>query len=339
MVGSLLALLDLLQLHVCLVRRVGDRLGKEVARHEVAAAARGQVAPAREQAHGLIVDLAVALCGVLDGAAALCEGRRVEDDEVEGAALLAQARAVLTQLRQIFEDVRAGEVHAIVEPIQTRVLGSEVDGGLAHVDAAHEVRPARRGVQAEGAHVAEAVKHAAPAGDLPNGPAVVLLVEEEARLLAVLDVKVKDKAVLDDLDAGAFGNLRGLDVPPALVLRQALLRAGRRVVALVDAAHVLAVGLERLEQQGIDRGSEELHAHRAHLRDQHVLIAVDDEAGHPVGLREDHAAGVGVGLAAGKGASAHGYLAVFPCPGDPAGPEGFVDAVVGVSRDDTHADL
>ena len=187
--------------------------------------------------------------------------------------------------------------------------------------------------------MAEAVEHAAPAGDLPNGAAVVLLVEEEARLLAVLDVKVKDKAVLDDLDAGAFRNLRGLAVPPALVLRQALLRAGRRVVALVDAAHVLAVGLERLEQQGIDRGSEELHAHRAHLRDQHVLIAVDDEAGHAVCLREDHAAGVDVGLAAGKGASAHGCLAVFPCPGDPAGPEGLVDAVVGVARDDAHANL
>ena len=187
--------------------------------------------------------------------------------------------------------------------------------------------------------MAEAVEHASPAGDLANGASVVLLVEEEARLLAVLDVEVKDKSVLDDLDAGAFGNLRGLAVPPALVLRQALLRAGGRVVALVDAAHVLAVCLERLEQQGIDRGPEELHAHRAHLRDQHVLVAVDDEAGHAVCLREDHTAGVGVGFAAGKGATAHGDLAVLPRPGDPARPEGLVDAVVGVARNDAHADL
>ena len=157
--------------------------------------------------------------------------------------------------------------------------------------------------------------------------------------MAVLDVEVKDEAVLDDLDASALGNLGTLAVPPALVLQQALLRAGGRVVALVDAAHVLPVGLERLEQQGIDRGAQELHAHRAHLRDQHVLIAVDDEAGHAVGLREDHAAGVGVGLTAGKGAAAHGDLAVFPGPGDAAGPEGLVDAVVGVARDDAHTDL
>ena len=372
MVGGLLALLDLAELDVRVVGGLGDGAGQQVARHEVAAAAGREVAAAGQQAQGVAVDLLVAAAGVAHGLAALGEGRRVEHDEVEGAALVAQALAVAGELGEVVEDVRAGEAHARravgrdVERVGAGVFAREVDGRLAHVDAAHEVGAARGCVQAEGSDVAEAVEHATTRGELADRAAVVLLVEEEAGLLAVLDVEVEEDAVLAHDDAGvgaaalldlregvgacrrvvgypgAGGGVDGAgrgEVVEALLEGEAVLGAGGGVVALVDRADGLAVGGEDREEERVDGRAQALHADGADLGDEDVLVAVDDEAAEGVGLGEEQATAVGVGLAAGQGARAHAGLAVRPGPLELAGPEGRVEAVVGVAADDADADL
>ena len=207
----------------------------------------------------------------------------------------------------------------------------------SRASAAHELRAARGGVQAEGSHVAEAVEHAPAGRDLAHGAAVVLLVEEEAGLLAVLEVEVKAQAVLAHHEAR--GLRRGQAVPPALVLRQALLGSGRAVVALVDRVDLLAVRGEGVHERAVDHGAQALHAHGAHLRDQHVLVAVGHEAGQVVGFGEGHAAAGGIRLGAGEAAAAHRDAAVLPRPRDAARPEGVVEAVVGVAAHHADADL
>ncbi len=217
-------------------------------------------------------------------------------------------------------------------------MRGEVKRRLAYVNTAHVGGPARGGVHAKGPHVTEAVQHAAAVSKLAHGAAVVLLVKEEARLLAVLKVKREREAVLvhQHVRVQCLGS-----VPPALVERQALLLARRGIVALVDAAHVLAVGAQHVQQHGVERRAQALHAHGAYLRNQRLLVAVNHQAGKAVGLAEEHAAAVGVGgvPAGAGGASAHGGHAVVPRPRELAMPKRLVNAVVGVACHDAHANL
>ena len=272
-----------------------------------------------------------------DGSAALGEGGRIEHDKVERSALLAQPAAVAPQLGKVVEDVGAREAHAVGEAVQARVLLGEVKGGLAHVDAAYEVGAARGGVHAEGANVAEAIEHATPVREAPHGAAIVLLVEEEAGLLAVLDVDGEREAVLAHGDDGRAR--RGRPVPPALVERKPLLGARRRVVALVDGAHVLSAVSKRLEQERVDGVAQALHAHGADLCHQDMLVAVDHEAGHAVRLREDHAAAGEVALGAREPAPSQAADAMLPRPAHAALPEPLVDKVVGVAGHQADANL
>ena len=212
--------------------------------------------------------------------------------------------------------------------VEARVLLREVDRHLADVDAAHVLGSARDGVEAKGADVAKAVEHAPPHRDLPHGAAIVFLVKEEARLLAVLEVERKGKAVFVHRDAGVGGRRT---VPPALVERQAFLCPERCVVALVEGTHVLAVGLQTLEEKRVQRRTQQLHAVRTHLRDEHLLVPVDDKAWQPVDLAEDDATRAGVCWHGARGARAHGRHAMLPCILDAATPKGHVEAVVGVA--------
>ena len=68
-------------------------------------------------------------------------------------------------------------------------MRGKVKRRLAHVNAAHVAGAARSSVHAKGANVAEAVEHAPAVGKVAHRATVVLLVKEEARLLAVLEVK------------------------------------------------------------------------------------------------------------------------------------------------------
>ena len=113
MVGGLLANLDLAQLHAGVVRRLGHDLLEHVFAHEVRARAGGQIPAARQELHGAGVDLLVAAGRLADLRAALGECRRVEHDEVEGAARLAHALARL-KARQEVEHICAGEARVCV---------------------------------------------------------------------------------------------------------------------------------------------------------------------------------------------------------------------------------
>ena len=113
-------------------------------------------------------------------------------------------------------------------------------------------------------------------GKFAHGTTVVLLIEEEPGLLAVLEVKVVGNAILACNHAGAFRNRPVALDPPALLLRKALLETGRRVVSLVDATDVLTVCAQHVEQQRVERGAQTLHANGSHLRDKYILVAVND---------------------------------------------------------------
>ena len=51
--------------------------------HEMGAGAGGEVAAVLYQTHTANIDLALALDGIFDRAAGFCEGRRIEDHDVE----------------------------------------------------------------------------------------------------------------------------------------------------------------------------------------------------------------------------------------------------------------
>ena len=93
MVGGLLADFDLPQLTVGVFCRRLEHLDEQLLGGKVRAAGRGQIAAAGQQLHGAVVDLLVAAHGILNGAARLGEGGRVENDEVVGVALLFQPGA------------------------------------------------------------------------------------------------------------------------------------------------------------------------------------------------------------------------------------------------------
>ena len=60
-----------------------NRLCEELRRHEMGAGAGGEVAAVLYQTQTANIDLAVALDGIFDRAAGFCEGRRIEDHDVE----------------------------------------------------------------------------------------------------------------------------------------------------------------------------------------------------------------------------------------------------------------
>ncbi len=147
------------------------------------------------------------------------------------------------------------------------------------------LRAAGERVDGEAAGVAEAVEHFASGGELAHTMAVLPLVEEEAGLLALLDVDAEVEAVFDDRAT------RGLAVAAhearARLEPFQLARLGVR--ALVDRLAAGELG-ERVEDRiapALDAGSEE-------LRHQHVGVAVDDEARQSVGFGMDQAHRVAV---------------------------------------------
>ena len=93
---------ELLARNVC---RIGDGLGEEVSSHMLRATARGKIASAWKQPNRLAVDVTIALGGVAYRRAAFGEGRRIEDDEVEGTALIVQQSAIPAKSWEILKHV------------------------------------------------------------------------------------------------------------------------------------------------------------------------------------------------------------------------------------------
>ena len=204
------------------------------------------------------------------------------------------------------------------------------------------------GVEREASRVREAVEHVLSRGKLGHCTAVVLLVQEKARLLAVLEINLVAHAVFHDLRGGGTEILSTRRAwcqrietclavftgrarePPRRKLK-ALQLASCHVVALVQAADGHAVLGEHLEQHREDHRLELLHAHGQRFGDQHVVEAVHHQAREAVGFRKQHAAAAGV--------FAHDGFAVFPRPRHLALPERAVERIVGVARDKADADL
>ena len=282
------------------------------------------MAAAGQQLHGAVVDLLVAAHGVLNGAAGLGEGWRVEDDKVVGVALFFQPG-------QQIKGVLAEEVH-VVKAVALGIPFCHRDGLRADVGGGNAGCPALGRVQSKAAGVSKAVQHRVPRRNAGHGAAIVLLVEEEAGLLAVLKIDVVENAVLADLGLGG-GRVRFAgQLKPALVLLQPLFGAQGFVVALIDAVDGLAVGPQHFCQDREEHGLELFHPNAQGLGDEDAAETVHGQAGELVGLTEDDAAcGQVVRLQ-------HG-LAVAPRILGPAPPEGRIEGIIGVAGDEPDADL
>ena len=113
-------------------------------------------------------------------------------------------------------------------------------------------------------------------------------------------------------------------VDAALALLHALLFAHGKVVALINALRP-----EHLGQNGENIIPHALHTERDDLERQAVAEFVHRQAGQAIRLAENDAACVRKAQC----------LPVFPCRADAALPEGAVDGLAALARDEPHRDL
>ena len=224
------------------------------------------------------------------------------------------------------EKIHVGQVVALGVPLgHGNGLGADVSGS-------DPGSPALGGVQRKAAGVGKAVQHGVTCSKACHRPAVVLLIKEEAGLLAVLEIHMIVNSVLADLGLGACRVSLTGQLKPAFVLLKTFLCAQSLIVALVDAVDGLAVGAQDFCQNGEEDGLELFHAHAQGLRDEDVAEPVHGQAGELVGFAKNDTAGRKVG------GLQHG-LAVVPCIFHPAAPERSIKGVVGIAGDQPHADL
>ena len=162
-VRRLLTFLDLAQLDTSVLRGVGHDTSEAFRVHEMAAAARCEIASTRQQLHRTIVDFLVAAGCRIDGLAAFRERRRIEHDEVISAI----ARRL--ELGQQVKDVRRREVHLAVKFIELGILTRLSDGKLGDIDRVHVLRPAVGGIQSKAARMRKAIKNASSRRELRDG--------------------------------------------------------------------------------------------------------------------------------------------------------------------------
>ena len=149
--------------------------------------------------------------------------------------------------------------------------------------------------------------------------AVFLLVEEVAGLLAVFDVHGHEGIMLADDELR-----RHRAVDAALALLHALLFPHSEIVALINALRP-----EHLGQNGENIIPHALHTERDDLERQAIAEFVHRQTGQAIRLAENDAACV----------RKTQCLPVFPCRTDAALPEGAVDGLAALARDEPHRDL
>ena len=221
------------------------------------------------------------LVPVLEGAEGVAldvgEGGRVDDEEVEHAAALAE---LLEQGEHVAGDRLDGlGVHAGGGEV---LAAARVAAG-GGVDVGDRAGAGSHGAQAEGAGEAEEVADAA-AADLGLEQAATLAeVEEQAGRDRGGDVDQELEAVLGDLELGRGGLAGKVEGG-----RAAVVGGGDRTDAVL---HVDAGGLEFLLEHG-DEGVEVALGAAGVLVDEEVVAeAVDGEAGEAVGLVVEEADG------------------------------------------------
>ena len=292
MIAGLGAVLDLAETTVHGAGRLGDGLREELWRHEVAAAAGGEVTAVLHELQPLHVDLAVTADRGLRRLAGLRKRRRIEDDDV---ILL----ATRVQLRELVEHIRHTEMHGLLEMVSLRVRRRLLDCELRDIEALDLRRTRDAGVQREGAHMREAVEDALPLTDPLHRPSIILLVKEKTGLLSIHDIDHILDAILGDLDIRVK-----LRTDEALIHVHAFLFPNRRVAPLVDAADMDAVLPKNLHEILENHRLQTIHAERERLHHQHILIFIDRKSRESVRLAEDYTAGIRV--------RAHDGLPVFP---------------------------
>ena len=154
--------------------------------------------------------------------------------------------------------------------------------------------------------------------------AVVLLVQEESRLLAVLYIHDIADAVLGDLYFGIEGRRE-----EPLLARQSLELPDLGVTALVDAADLYAVLRQDFYERRKDMSLEAVDAERQRFDNQHVLVLVHREPRQEVRLSEDQAAAGGV----------YDLFAVLPRVPHALRKERRCDRVLPAARQEPHRDL
>ena len=126
----------------------------------------------------------------------------------------------------------------------------QLHGVLGDVHGGDVFRPGLGAVEGEGPGVGAAVQHPAAGGQGRRGPAIILLVQEKAGLLAVDVVHVIADAVFYQLQMPVQVRGQAGEGVEALFLGQAFLVPQGGLVALVDGADRDAVILQQLDEQG-----------------------------------------------------------------------------------------
>src|SRR5207244_8255909 len=110
-----------------------------------------------------------------------------------------ELRAAVAQRAQVGERIGLHEFRfARVHGVSGQVLARDLQRGSGALDRQDALRAAGERVDGEAAGVAEAVEHFASRRERAHALAVLALVEEEAGLLALLDVHPEIQPVFDD---------------------------------------------------------------------------------------------------------------------------------------------
>ena len=317
MIRSLLTRLDLAQGDLRVLGGIRQHGTKPVVRHKMRAGARGQIPAARQDAHSLEVDLLIAADGVCHGRAALGKGRRVEDNVIIRAALL------LSQLRQQVKHIGTEILHATIQTVERSIVPRGRERILRHIDRHDGRRSGCSTVETKCPGMREAIEHALSCGKLCRCAAVILLVEEKARLLTVDIVNIVQDTVFADRHMTVQVRLEVIERHKAGALLHPLFFPELDVVALVDRVDLLTAGTQRLQQEREQLRLAQLHTQREHLRDQDRAEAVDCQPRKPVRLAKNQAAIVKI--------RAHDRTAVIDRILDTPRPESLVKAIVRIA--------
>jgi hypothetical protein len=125
---------------------------------------------------------------------------------------------------------------------------------------------------------------ARPPGITRGGEVIVALIEEDAGLLAVQEVRAQSEAVHPDGDG-----IRNFACHYGCFERQLFLGADCDIVARDDAP-----GVENLFQTGCDFGFCRVHALVQSLHHEVVGVAIDDQRRQQIGFAVYHAVGCGI---------------------------------------------
>jgi hypothetical protein len=246
-------------------RRRGQRALEGLDVDRLRARGRGQDGALARAAHGHGVELAVALQRRVERALGWGELGRIHDQHVEGA----RGGGL-----QPSEDVGLHQVQAIRHAGPAGVLARALDRAGRHVDGGRSAGALRERLQREPAEVGVAVEHIGARAQRAHAAVVLALIQERARLLAVLRVDGQRHAVLEEahlLDLVAAHDARGG--------REALARAHAAGGHGVDGA-----GREQGDERVEDHVLQALHAQRRDLHRDDVTVDVDVQAGEAVAL-------------------------------------------------------